>query len=458
MASVHYGRLVGPIGFARTVAIKRLHAGIAADPESAAMFLDEARLSARIHHPNVVPTIDVIEHGSELLLVMDYVAGPSLSALVRMLEKSGEPFPKAHAVAVVLGALHGLHAAHEAKGPGGEPLSIVHRDVSPQNVLVGDDGVARLIDFGIAKAVERVHMTRGNEIRGKILYMAPEQLTRGAVDRRADIYAASVVLWELLAGRRLIDLGAGEDPILAIEIVRSHQPSPPSYFAPDISRALDDVVMRGLAHAPAARFQTALEMATALEAALTPSSQREVAAFVQRVAGAMLAERAAALRDIELSSESSPVVGQVEISVAPPPFPSSRGTFTLVPDPNTGKVWAQSEPPKKSFDARPLGFAAAVVALVLAWVGGAHRITSTSAAAGATTSPPEPAPIFPPPPPLPASISANPPPPEIELPPAPKPAPKPSAHKPIARPPRSPCNPPYTIDEKGVRVIKPECR
>lgn len=453
MAAVHYGRLLGPIGFARTVAIKRLHAGIASDPDNAAMFLDEARLSARIHHPNVVPTIDVIEHGSELLLVMDYVAGPSLGALVKLVKLANETIPPEHAVSIVLGVLHGLHAAHEAKGTNGEPLAIVHRDVSPQNILVGDDGVARLIDFGIAKAVERVHQTRGNEIRGKLLYMSPEQISRRSVDRRTDIYAISVVLWELLTGRRIIDLGQTEDPVSAIQLVKNHVHEPVSRHVPEIAPELDALVSRGLSAEPSQRFATALEMATALEAACSPSSQREVAEWVKRVAAELLAERAKALRELETSTESSPFV-QVAISMAPPAAPSSRATFTLVPDGNTGKAWAQTDPPKKKFDARPFALAAGVVAVVVAWIAGTHRGTVSVQSVPPTQ---QPAVVAPPPAVEPAAA----PPPsvaptaEVEV---PAPAPKPSAtHKPIVRP-KSKCDPPYTIDAKGIKVPKPECR
>jgi serine/threonine-protein kinase len=458
MAAVHYGRLLGAVGFARTVAIKRLHAGIAADPENAAMFLDEARLSARIHHPNVVPTIDVIEHGTELLLVMDYVAGPSLSGLLRIVGKDDEDLPMPHAVAMILGALHGLHAAHEAKGAKGEPLDIVHRDVSPQNIIVGDDGVARLIDFGIAKAVERVHETRGNEIRGKILYMSPEQLARQGVDRRADIYALTVVLWELLAGRRLIDLGSGEDPILAIEIVRNYVPVPPSQWNPDCPPALDAVVMKGLARDPFDRYPTALDMATALEAAMTPSSQRELGIWVKRVAAELLQARAAALRAIEQEGDADGhVVGRVEISM-PPPMPSSRATFTIN-DQHTGQVWAHSDPPKKGLDARgPVALALVVVAIVVAWVAGTQR------GAAAVAPPPAPIPT--------ASVvelptDPSPPPIQVNVPdaapwittgddaPTPTQKRRPNVRPP---PPRAKCDPPYTVDAKGVRVPKPECR
>src|SRR5215471_9492239 len=146
MATVHFGRLVGPVGFSRTVAIKRLHAQYAKDPDFVAMFLDEARLASRVQHPNVVTM------PSEVFLVMEYLQGESLSRLIRDARKAGELVPPGHAASIVAGMLHGLHAAHEAKSERREALNIVHRDVSPQNVLVGTDGAARVLDFGVAKA------------------------------------------------------------------------------------------------------------------------------------------------------------------------------------------------------------------------------------------------------------------------------------------------------------------
>ena len=144
MATVHFGRLLGPVGFSRTVAIKRLHPQFAKDPEFVSMFLDEARLAARIRHPNVVPTLDVVATQGELFLVMDYVQGESLSKLIRIAREQGGCIPGRITAGILVGALHGLHAAHEAKNERGEPLGIVHRDISPQNVLVGSDGVQGL--------------------------------------------------------------------------------------------------------------------------------------------------------------------------------------------------------------------------------------------------------------------------------------------------------------------------
>ncbi|MBW2523690.1 MAG: serine/threonine protein kinase, partial [Deltaproteobacteria bacterium] len=205
MASVHIGRLIGPAGFSRTVAIKRMHPHIAKEPEFVAMFVDEARMAARISHPNVVPTLDVVQSGKELLLVMEYVQGASLAHLLRHGRRLGLVNEPRLIVPILVGVLRGLHAAHEAKSAMGEPMHLVHRDVSPHNIMVGVDGVPRVFDFGVAKARGRLRTTQDGKVKGKLAYMAPEQLAGEAVDRRSDIYAAGVVLWEGLAGRRLFE-------------------------------------------------------------------------------------------------------------------------------------------------------------------------------------------------------------------------------------------------------------
>src|SRR5262249_42741983 len=150
MATVHFGRLLGPIGFSRTVAIKRLHPQLAKEPEFVAMFLDEARLAARIQHPNVVATLDIVTNDDDVLLVMEYVRGESLARLMGAWVEAGRTAETRIVAGILVGVLHGLHAAHEAKDEAGEPLGLVHRDVSPQNVLVGADGVPRVLDFGVA--------------------------------------------------------------------------------------------------------------------------------------------------------------------------------------------------------------------------------------------------------------------------------------------------------------------
>ena len=203
MATVHFGRQSGAAGFSRTVAIKRLHPNLAKDPEFVAMFLDEARLVARIRHPNVVPTIDVVATEGEVFVVMEYVHGESLARLRTAMAQAGRVADPRIVASVISGVLHGLHAAHEAKSEVGQPLNIVHRDVSPQNILVGIEGISRVLDFGVAKAIGRVQSTREGQIKGKLAYMAPEQLQGGHVTRRADIYAVAAVTWEAFTGQRL---------------------------------------------------------------------------------------------------------------------------------------------------------------------------------------------------------------------------------------------------------------
>ena len=316
MASVHLGRLLGPVGFARTVAIKRLHPQFAKDPEFVSMFLDEARLAARIRHPNVVPTLDVVAEDKELFLVMEYVEGESLSRLMRLAKGRDERIPLDMIVAILSGVLQGLHAAHEARGEGGEPLGIVHRDVSPQNVLVGVDGVPRVLDFGIAKAAGRLQTTAEGQLKGKVAYMPPEQI-QGAVTRRTDVYSVAVVLWEALVGERLF---AGDNPVNTLNNVLTAVIDPPSTRVPSLPKSLDAVAMKGLARDPRERFATAKEMARALEQCARGASTSDLGEWVQSMARDTLSQRAVAVAEIESDSRGSKPSHLIHSS-APPPEP-----------------------------------------------------------------------------------------------------------------------------------------
>jgi serine/threonine-protein kinase len=317
MASVHIGRLVGPVGFLRTVAIKRLHPQYAKDPSFVDMFLDEARLAARIRHPNVVSTLEIASMESELFLVMDYVHGESLGRLVRAATEARTHIPPRIVSSILVGALLGLHAAHEATDELGQRLSIVHRDVSPQNILVGIDGVARVADFGVAKAASRAHTTRGGDVKGKISYMAPEQLLQEEIDRRTDLYGASIVLWEALVGRRMFPLGDIGSAVA--RLMRNEPPEPPSRHAPDIPAAVDAVVLRGLSRKREERFASAREMAQELEKAMPPAGALEVGGWVEAWARDSLELRSenAALRH----TSSPPGVGRG--------FPTSESTMRI---------------------------------------------------------------------------------------------------------------------------------
>lgn len=302
MASVHIGRMSGPVGFGRTVAIKRLHPQFANDPEFVSMFVDEARLAARVQHPNVVSVLDVVAVDGELFLVMDFVRGESLSFLLQCCRELGTPAPLDCVVSVVVGMLHGLHAAHEALDEKGCPLGIVHRDVSPQNVLVGADGVPRLVDFGVARAANRVQSTQDGQIKGKLDYLAPEQLECVPATRQTDIYAACVVLWEALSGRRLFDseqVGAKVTRMLA-----GRFPAPSS-FNPLVSADLDKLVAKGMARRPEDRFPTARDLALALERTLSPATPSRVGDWVLEIASDRLRDRDRTIARIESQSDSA---------------------------------------------------------------------------------------------------------------------------------------------------------
>ena len=316
MATVHLGRLLGPVGFSRTVAIKRLHAQFAADPEFVSMFLDEARLAARIRHPNVVPTLDVVATGGELFLVMEYVPGESIARLARTLRENHEALPTRILSAIMAGVLHGLHAAHEAKDERGAPLGIVHRDMSPQNVLVGTDGVARVLDFGVAKAAGRMQTTREGQIKGKLAYMPPEQLRGAEVGRQSDIYAAGVMLWELVTGQRLF-AGDNEGAIVA-KVLDGNVEAPSKVLLRGMNPAhtidsgtllalesVDSTILRALASEPSERFATAREMAIEIERKLPPATGPEVADWLEAIAKDVLSSRAAMVAEIESSTSPS---------------------------------------------------------------------------------------------------------------------------------------------------------
>lgn len=300
MAAVHLGQLRGPAGFSRTVAIKRLHSHFAKDPEFVAMFLDEARLAARIRHPNVASVLDVVTLGPEVFLVMEYIHGESLYRLLRAASGERQYVPIPVAVGIVCGALRGLHAAHEATGERGEPLSIVHRDVSPQNILVGEDGVPSVVDFGVAKAATRAQVTREGQLKGKLAYMSPEQLHERAIDRRADVYAAAVVLWETLTNRRLF---AGDNPGRILVKITEGDTELPSRYRPDVPPRLERIVMKALALRRGQRYATASEMAMALEDAVGAASPGVIGNWVKETAKETLAQRARALAAIETPAE-----------------------------------------------------------------------------------------------------------------------------------------------------------
>jgi eukaryotic-like serine/threonine-protein kinase len=299
MATIYLGQLTGAVGFSRTVAIKRMHPHLARDPAFVNMFADEARLAARVNHPNVVPTIDIVALEGELFLVMEHVRGETVGRLIRAAK---DTIPVPVVCALLRDTLLGLHAAHEALGEDRQPMNLIHRDVSPQNILVGKDGIARIFDFGVARASGRLQHTEQGVLKGKLPYMAPEMLAGQVPTRQIDIYAASVVLWEALTGRKLV---SGETEAAMLHQIVAGTFVAPSVYRADIPPALDEVVRRGLSKSLETRYPTAQAMAADLERALVPVGASAVAEWMEQVASESLARTDQIIHEIESSASDS---------------------------------------------------------------------------------------------------------------------------------------------------------
>jgi serine/threonine-protein kinase len=301
MGMVHLGVLTGAAGFRRPVAFKHLH-----DDHGQGSARDELRqeawLGSRVRHPNVVSVLDLVEEGGTLYLVMEFVVGETLAWL-----NGKQNMPLAVVVAVLSDVLQGLHAAHTAPGDNGRALGIVHRDVSPQNILVGADGITRILDFGVAKCSgteERLsEPTEVGFIKGKLGYIAPEQLLSEPLDARTDVFAAGVVLWEALTGRRLFK---GLNPVQALMRLGDQSIPPPSAYNRDVTPKLDAVLARALASNPQARLQSAEEFAEQLRIATERAPAWRVARHVEKTAPASLTRQRYLLRCIQAPRRAPP--------------------------------------------------------------------------------------------------------------------------------------------------------
>jgi len=262
MAAVYVARAQGIAGFERLVAIKVLHANLAHEEEFITMFLDEARLAARIRHPNVVPTIDIAGSvDSGYFIVMDYIEGEHLGRLISTANKMNERLPPRVVLRIIADALLGLGAAHSLTDETGKSLNLVHRDVSPHNIMVGVDGISRLTDFGIAKAEDRLTHTREGQIKGKLAYMAPEQASMGRTDSRSDLFSMGIILWEALTGQRLFRAGSTAGTLN--RLISEPIPSPSSVN--DELKPYDALLNKALTRDPDERFQNANDFIDMIE-------------------------------------------------------------------------------------------------------------------------------------------------------------------------------------------------
>ncbi len=298
MAMVWAARLRGTRGFQKIVAVKTMLPKLSEDEQFEQMFLDEASLASQIRHPHVVEISDLGEQEGVLYLVMEWIDGVPLNQLMKASRATGGvPIPVA--VRIAMQACAGLHAAHELKDASGKLVGLVHRDVSPQNILVTHDGVAKVVDFGVAKATALGGgATVAGQIKGKVAYMAPEQVKGGDIDRRVDVFAMGIVLYALTTGKHPF---RRESEAATMYNICAPQPvMPPSRVLPEYPPELEAIVLKSLAKEPADRFQSANEMLRALDqlpTAMRASTDEEVSICVEGLFGAKRLERKAALAE-----------------------------------------------------------------------------------------------------------------------------------------------------------------
>jgi serine/threonine protein kinase len=279
MAEIYLARGASVGGVERYVVMKRVLREHATDIHFLKMFLDEARLAAQLQHPNIAQVYDVGKLGDSYFFTMEYVHGDTVRSILHRAHELRRSPPLSCVLAIVAGAAAGLHHAHERIGIDGRPLGIVHRDVSPTNLMVGFDGSVKLVDFGVAKVADRVNETKSGAVKGKIGYLSPEQARGQRLDRRSDLYALGIVMWEMLTVERLYKR---DSDFAAMSAIITEPTPPPSSRRRDVPPELDRLVLRALAKSPDERFQTAEELGEAIEAVAVQTSSPLSAASVSR--------------------------------------------------------------------------------------------------------------------------------------------------------------------------------
>ncbi len=388
MAEILLARLEGPSDFRRAVVIKRILRQYAQTSSFVAMFLDEARIVAKIRHPNVVQVQELGEHEGDVFLVLEYVAGENLSSVLKRSTSDGEKLTPELVAHVVAEACAGLHAAHELVSDTGKMQNLVHRDVSPQNIFVAYDGHVKLLDFGVALTDERVARTEVGDVKGKFEYMSPEQVNGEPLDRRSDIFAMGIVLYELGTGRRLFKRTSHARTLSAI---LKEPVIPPSRLVEGFPLALETVIMRALSKKPDDRYATAAEMRKdLLEIARVLSSPVEsLAERMQRLFPERIAEKNELLRMVRDGDQVAHMPeGEVEESVKVPlaEAPVSAGDPALVAMPLPAAPPLAVPVPAASPRLGLLWFGVVAGLIAIGIVGGFVALRSRQSAKAATAS------------------------------------------------------------------------
>ena len=334
MAEIFLARQDGPRGFERPVVVKRVLPHLARQQVFREMFLDEARIVSRVLHANVVTVHELGDHESDLFLVMEYLEGESVGTLLKQVRRDGVALPLQIVTHLAAEVCAGLHAAHELTSVDGVPLGIVHRDVSPQNLFVLYAGQVKVIDFGIAKALDRLGgRTQTGQVKGKFAYMAPEQVGAQNVDRRADVFAMGAVLHELITGQKVF--GRDHDLLILKAICEERIPLP-SELRGDVPRELDEIVMRALARNPAARYESAAAMRRDL-VALTRKlegqwlAEEQLAALMSQRFSQRIAQQQELIRRIRTGQTITHVPAADTTGNETPPLPAPRDEHTVGP-------------------------------------------------------------------------------------------------------------------------------
>ncbi|MHB8873334.1 MAG: serine/threonine protein kinase [Myxococcaceae bacterium] len=293
MGQVFLARAAGERGFEKLLVIKRILPHLVEDEEFFTMFFDEARITARLNHPNIAQIFDLGEAGGSHYIAMEYVAGEDVRRMEKVARANDTHFPLGAVLRIIADAAAGLDYAHKARDASGQPLGLVHRDVSPQNILVGFDGGVKLIDFGVAKAAGRAQHTATGILKGKYPYMSPEQADGLAIDHRSDIFALGIVFWEQLTLKRLFK---GENDVMTMRLVKDCNVPPPSKVNPELPPELDAVVLKALEKDPARRYVDCMQLRLAIEdyavAKGIPSSSAHLVGYVQSLYADRIAQDA----------------------------------------------------------------------------------------------------------------------------------------------------------------------
>ncbi len=366
MANVYLAVARGPGGVSKLVVLKALLPDLATEQGALSMFLDEARLAAQLNHANVVQTYEVGTEGDRHVIVMEYLEGQSLSTLIRRAEQSERKLPLRMYLRILINVLEGLHYAHELSSYDGAPLALVHRDVSPQNVFVTYDGQVKVLDFGIAKAASSSTQTATGLVKGKISYMAPEQMIAGTIDRRADVYSAGCMLWAVATGQKLWkDM---PDVHIMRAVLAGEIPTPQSVNA-GVDNELNRIVMKALATQPDERYATALELQADLEAYaetlgplikqkdigifmadLFADKRAEIRALVERQLALIATEESAVSADFSFlpDSQGNTTLTQAGATGSNPKLSPGTGSYTLASRSATSPApeMTQAPPPR----------------------------------------------------------------------------------------------------------------